>query len=124
MGDSLRQRDHSALPVRAEKCATASLRKPERRLVERSEAGLLATGAAVERARLLRGWTLDELSGFAERNDRQIARWIKGQERAQFDVLFAIKDAHWRNALVIALAELGTGVEIDTVIRLRIKESA
>lgn len=108
---------HSTLPVRAEKCAKAVLRKAEITPLER-------VGATVERARQLRGWTLDELSGVAKRNERQIARWIKGQERTQFDVLFAIDDALWKNALVIALAELASGVEIDTVIRLRIKERA
>lgn len=118
MAESLRQPMRSPLPVRAEKYVRAHLRKAE--IVTEAEAKV---GAAVERARTLRGWTLEELAGHARRNARQIAKWIKGQERTQFDVLFAIDDARWKNALVIALAELGSGVEIDTVIRVRLKES-
>jgi transcriptional regulator with XRE-family HTH domain len=107
------------LPVRAENCAKAVLRK-----AEKASDAMALVGATVERARQLRGWTLDELSGHCDLNPRQIARWMKGQERTQFDVLFAIDDDLWKNALVIALAELGTGVQIDTVIRVRLKEIA
>lgn len=110
---------HPDLPVRAEKCAKAVLRK-----AENPDADKARVGATVERARNLRGWSLGELSRESKVNERQIARWINGRERTQFDVLFAIEDARWRNALVIAIAELATGVEIDTVIRLRMKESA
>lgn len=80
-------------------------------------------GAAIDRARTLRGWNLDELSHACRRDPRQVAKWISGLERPQFDVLFAVET--FRKPLVIALAELaGQGVEIDTVIRLRLKESA
>lgn len=119
MPQSLAQSDRRALPVRAENYANANLRKAETPVCYKAR-----VGATVERARTLRGWTLDELSGFVNRNSRQVARWISGDERAQFDALFAIDDPLWRNALVIAIAELGSGVEIDTVIRLRIKETA
>lgn len=123
MGHNLANTVQRVLPERAEKPAKAFLRKAENRVNEREEA-LKRVGSTVERARCLRGWTLNELSGKTRCDERQIARWIKGQERTQFDVLFAIDDPLWKNALVIALAELATGVEIDTVIRLRIKESA
>lgn len=116
---------HRDLPVRTEKRAKAFLRKPESREVAIPDAAMARVGATVERARNLRGWSLQELAREAgNRNERQIARWIKGLERTQFDVLFAIKDARWCNALVVAIAELACGVEIDTVIRLRMKESA
>lgn len=81
-------------------------------------------GHAVEKARLLRGWNNDELAGKVERDERQVARWQTGDERPQFDVLFGIQDDRFRNALVIALAELGTGVTIDTVIHVRMERSA
>jgi hypothetical protein len=119
MADMMPNSVHSSLPVRAEKCAHAGLRKAKNPL-----AALERVGACVDRARTLRGWNLDELANHAARNSRQIGAWIKGRERTQFDVLFDIDDPLWKNALVIALAELATGVEIDTVIRLRIKESA
>lgn len=119
MPANLQNTVQSALPVRAQKCAKADLGKAKNR-----EIALARVGATVGRACKLRGWTLDELSGKAECNSRQIGAWIKGRERTQFDVLFAIDDALWKNALVIAIAELGAGVEIDTVIRLRMKERA
>lgn len=54
----------------------------------------------------------------------KVARWISGDERPHFDALFAIPD--FQKHLVVALAsELGgSGIEIDTVIRLRMKEIA
>jgi len=82
-------------------------------------------GAALERARTLRGWNLDELATAIGRDSRQIARWITGEERPHFDALFAVDDWRFRNALITAMAELGSGVVIDTVIRLRLtKEQA
>lgn len=108
----------STLPVRAEKFAKADLRKPDTAEYKQK------IGATVERARTLRAWTLDELSGKVQRDPRQVARWIKGDERTPFDLLFAIDDGRWRNALVIAVAELGTGVEIGVEIRLPLKVSA
>lgn len=108
----------SALPVRAEKFVKADLRKPEiadyRRLV----------GEAIERARRTRGWTNDELSGKVKRDPRQVAKWQTGKERPHMDALFSVDDPLFRNALVIALAELGSGIEIDTTIRVRLKAHA
>lgn len=80
-------------------------------------------GKAVERMRTLAGLTLDELAGLIDRDSRQVARWITGEDRPHFDACFAVE--RLRMPLVIALAELvESGVEIDTVIRLRIRESA
>lgn len=118
MAPTVATADRSALPVRAEKCAKADLRKSEA-LDYRTR-----VGKAVERARQMRGWSNDELSNQVSRDARQVARWQNGDERPHLDALFAVEDALFRNALVVALAELGTGVEIDTVIRLRLKESA
>lgn len=123
MGQSLPEPRRSTLPVKAENLAHADLRKAEIPY-------LLQVGRAVERARRMRGWTNDEFAGKcvarreATRDPRQVAKWQNGKERPHFDVLFAIEDDLFKNALVIALAALATGVEIDTVIRLRVKESA
>lgn len=114
---SVPTRDRSPLPVRAENLVRADLRKTEMPYKQR-------IGLTVERARHMRGWTNDELAGKVDLDPRQVARWQSGHERPQFDLLFAIDDDVFRNALVIALATLVTDVEIDTVIRLRIKESA
>lgn len=117
MSATLAERHGSSLPVRAEKFAKADLRKPEmdyKRLV----------GQAVESARRTRGWTNDEFAGKVNRDPRQAAKWQSGEERPQFDVLFKIDDDLFRSALVIALARLANGVEIDTVIRLRMKQES
>ena len=75
-------------------------------------------GAAIRRAANLVGWSLKELAGAVNRDERQVARWIAGAERPQFDALFAVEAL--RQPLVVALAELaGDGVEIVTEIRVR-----
>lgn len=88
------------------------LRKPE------TEAWKTSVGAAIQRAMALRGWNLDELANAVGRDPRQVARWITGVERPQFDALFAVEML--RQPLVIALSELaGVGVEVETTIRIR-----
>lgn len=75
-------------------------------------------GRSVDRARQLRGWNLDELADAVKRDARQVARWIAGTERPQFDALFAVESL--RQPLVIALAEVAqSAVEIETTIRIR-----
>lgn len=75
-------------------------------------------GAAIERARLLRGWSLKELADAVKRDERQCARWINGSERPQLDALFAVDC--FRPSLVIALSELGgDSVEVTTQIIVR-----
>lgn len=134
MGQSLSDPRRSSLPVKAENLAQANLRKAEivaqANLRKAETPYLLQVGRAVERARRMRGWTNDEFAGKcaapgeASRDPRQVAKWQNGKERPHFDVLFAIDDDVFKNALVIALAALATGVEIDTVIRLPHRERA
>lgn len=74
-------------------------------------------GRAIQRAYLLCGWTLKEFADQVKRDERQLARWISGAERPQFDTLFAV--VALRQALIIALAELaGAGVEVETTVRV------
>ena len=83
-----------------------------------ADAWMEQVGAALQRAISLRGWSLKEFSGAVGRDERQCSRWIKGKERAQFDVLFSVEEL--RQPLVIALAELaGQAVEVETTIRVR-----
>lgn len=75
-------------------------------------------GQSLERARLLRGWSLKELADAVGRDERQVARWMLGTERPQWDAVFAVESL--RGPLVIALAELaGTPIEVTTQITLR-----
>lgn len=106
----------SPLPVRAEKYAKADLRKAE------TDDFRQRVGAAIERARMLCGWSLKEFAGKVDRDPRQVARWEDGTERPHFDALFHVESL--RQPLVIALAELVEhGIEIDTVIRVRLKDA-
>lgn len=101
-----------ALPVRAEKCAKADLRKPEMA----DYRALL--GSAINRARLRCEWSLKEFADQVGRDERQVARWLAGIERPHWDVLFALEV--FRHPLIVALAELGgDAVEIETIVRLR-----
>jgi len=79
-------------------------------------------GRAIERAVQGRGWSLKEFAAKVERDERQIARWFSGDERPQFDVLFALPE--FQQPLVVALASLAGGVEIETVVRVAIKGAA
>lgn len=91
--------------------AKADLRKAE------TTAWREELGRAIQRAISLCGWTLKECAAQIRRDERQLARWISGDERPQLDTLFAV-DA-MRQALVIALAELaGAGVEVETTVRV------
>ena len=52
-------------------------------------------GRAIQRAASLVGWSLKELAGAIERDPRQVARWLAGTERPQFDALFAVDVLRW-----------------------------
>jgi transcriptional regulator with XRE-family HTH domain len=82
-----------------------------------------AIGAALERTRLLAGFaSLKELAAAIGRDERQIARWIAGTERPQFDALFAV--AGLRQPLVVALAELAQHDGVDIVTQITVRRSA
>lgn len=85
-----------------------------RQIVEWKE----AVGRAVQRCFLLAGVSQKEAAALLSRDTAQIARWVAGTERPQFDAIFGV-DA-FRSPLVIALAELaGEGIEVITEIRVR-----
>lgn len=78
----------------------------------------ISVGQAIQRAQSLCGWSLKEFADKVGRDQRQIARWITGNERPQFDALMAVEE--FRQPLIVALAEMcGAGVEVETVVRVR-----
>jgi len=78
----------------------------------------LAVGRAIDRVK--GQLSLKEFAALVQREERQVGRWLTGDERPQFDALFAVETL--RRPLVIALAELaGEVVELETVIRVRRK---
>lgn len=74
-------------------------------------------GGAVERTRTLSQLSLKEFADAIGRDERQVARWIAGTERPQFDAIFGVEIL--RGSLVQALAELADGVVVETVVTIR-----
>lgn len=63
------------------------------------------------------GLTLKEFAAELGKNESQIRRQIEGHERPQIEAVFAVE--RFQPAMVIALARLAAGVEIDTVLTIR-----
>lgn len=100
------------MKARMAKAAGPALRKPEtaedRRLI----------GRALDRARQLRGWNLNEFADAVQRDPRQVARWFEGTESAQFHAIWTVVSL--RQPVIVAFAEIaGEGVEVETVVTVR-----
>lgn len=92
--------------------AKANLRNPER-----DEADRAMLGKAIDAARRMMGWNLDEFAQAVDRDPRQVARWIAGKENPQFHAMFAVTAL--RGPLVIALAGLADDIDVTTTISVR-----
>jgi ribosome-binding protein aMBF1 (putative translation factor) len=101
---------HRVIPEMRPAMAKADLRKPE------SVDYQAEIGACLNKARLMNDWTLEQLAAELKRDARQVARWIRGEENVQMDVVFAVPEL--REPFVIALAKLAN-CEVETVIRTR-----
>jgi hypothetical protein len=97
----------SEIPVRM---AKADLRKAE---MTSHQAEI---GACLDYARRDANFTLDQLAAELQRDARQVARWLRGDERTQVDVVFGVPVL--RGPFVIALARL-SGLEVETIVRVR-----
>jgi hypothetical protein len=91
--------------------AKASIRKADTKALYKALGGCIAD---VIRAH---GLSLKEFSAEIGKDERQMARQIDGTDRPQLEAVFAIQ--RFQAPLVIALAKLATGVEIDTVLTFR-----
>ena len=63
------------------------------------------------------GLTLQEFAAALGKNESQVRRQMDGKERPQIEAVFAVE--RFQGPLVIALAKLAQGVEVDTVIHVR-----
>jgi len=63
------------------------------------------------------GMTLQEFAAALGKNESQIRRQMDGHERPQIEAVFAVE--RFQGPLVIALARLAVGVDVDTVIHVR-----
>lgn len=99
------------LPNGRAQTAKADVRKAD------SAAYYAALGGCIEEVRCVFGLTLEAFAYELKVNDRQLARQIKGEDRPQLEKVFAVQ--RFQGPLVIALAKLANGVEIDTVLHVR-----
>lgn len=74
-------------------------------------------GACLQRAFALAGRSQKEAAALMGVEPPQVARWIAGTERPQFDRLFSVPEL--RQPLVVALAALAEDVEVVTEIRFK-----
>ena len=91
--------------------AKADLRKSE------SDPHYAQLGGCMRDVQHAFGLTLQEFAAELGKNESQIRRQMEGKERPQIECVFAIQ--RFQGPLVIALAKLATGVEVDTVIHIR-----
>lgn len=61
--------------------------------------------------------TLQEFAHALGKNESQVRRQMDGLERPQIEAVFAVEK--FQGPLVIALAKLAAGVEVDTVVHIR-----
>ena len=99
---------HRVIPEKSAGQLKADLRKPE------NTEFLAEIGACLDAARREVGWTIDQLAAELKREPRQVSRWMRGEERTQVDVVFAVKAL--REPFVVALAKLAA-MPVETTIR-------
>ena len=61
--------------------------------------------------------TLQEFAAALQKDERQVARWIAGQERPQIETVLSVE--RFAGPMLIALARVESGVEVDTVIHVK-----
>jgi hypothetical protein len=98
------------------KTAKASIRKPE------GDEFYARIGQCIDEVRNVFGLTLQEFAAVLGKDERQVKRQIEGKERPQIEAVFAVE--RFQGPLVIALARLAAGCEIDTVVHFKQKRSA
>jgi ribosome-binding protein aMBF1 (putative translation factor) len=93
------------------KTAKADLRKTG------DEAFYARIGQCIDEVRNVFGLSIKEFAAVLGKNESQVRRWVEGSERPQIEAVFAVEK--FQGAMVIALARLATGVDVDTVIHVR-----
>lgn len=102
------------LPEKGAKTAKAGLRSAEKSEIDPHYVKLGGCMADVMR---FSGLSLEEFAYALKKDERQIARQLQGKERPQIEAVLAID--RFQGPMVIALARISAGVEVDTVIHVR-----
>lgn len=74
-------------------------------------------GECLDFARRAVGWTVDQLARELKRDSKQVARWMRGEERTQIDTVFGVEVL--RAPFVIALSRLAGECEECTTLVFR-----
>lgn len=74
-------------------------------------------GGCMDEVRRFLGLSLEEFAYALKKDERQIARQLLGKERPQIEAVLAVD--RFQGPMVIALARISQGVEVDTVIHIR-----
>lgn len=74
-------------------------------------------GGCIDEVRGVFRLTLQEFAGEIGKDERQVSRWIAGQERPQIEAVLAVE--RFEGPMLIALARIASGVAVDTVIHIR-----
>lgn len=104
---------HRVNGEKGKRMASATLPKGETRDFR---ADLRLIGECLDEARRVVGWTVDQLAAELKRDSKQVARWIRGEERTQVDAIWSV--VALQQPFVIALAKRAQCV-VETVIRAR-----
>lgn len=93
--------------------AKADLPKGENAPV-RSDWRLL--GECLDVARHALGWTVDRLARELRRDEKQVSRWMRGEERPQVEIIIEIPALDAEYAIALAARK---GCVVETVVRLQ-----
>ena len=74
-------------------------------------------GACLDEARAELRWTLDRLARELDRDDKQVGRWLRGEERPQIEVVIGVGEL--RAPFCMALARRTPECEVETIVRIR-----
>lgn len=95
----------------------AHMAKVALRSAEMIDPHYVKLGACMDEVRRFLGLSLEEFAYALKKDERQIARQLQGKERPQIEVVLAVD--RFQGPMVIALARVSQGVEVDTVIHVR-----
>lgn len=74
-------------------------------------------GACMAEVMRFAGLSLEEFAFALKKDERQVSRQMQGRERPQLEAVLAVD--RFQGPMVIALARVSQGVEVDTVIHVR-----
>lgn len=113
--NSINQAPPLGLLPRSEKGAEAA--KADLRLAENENPEWVKLGACMGEVKQFLGLSLEEFAFALKKDDRQIARQLLGKERPQIEAVLAVD--RFQGPMVVALARISQGVDVDTVTHIR-----